>query len=314
MGEARVYSDFIQTDAPLNSGNSGGPLVNIEGQVIGINTAIYSGTGGNVGIGFAIPSNFARLIAEKLITDGKLVRGYLGVLPENLKPYQIKEMKLDGGALVAEVPNDGPAAVAGIKKDDVIVRIGRTDVKSQQDLRTAMLQNAPGQTVPIELVRDGQRKTFQLKVAKVPDDTVVQTSPGRGGSPNIDPRDLFPEFEGFGPGDPGDDRGDVPPLREGQARLGVSVQNLTPDLRNRYRIAAKVEGAVVTAVESGSVAARNSIAVGDVIQSLGNKPIRTAKDVTEAMGGVKWGQTKQMKVTRYTSNGVFTRDLPVVFR
>jgi serine protease Do len=314
LGEMRVYSDFIQTDAPLNSGNSGGPLVNIEGQVIGINTAIYSGTGGNVGIGFAIPSNFARMIAEKLIEDGKLVRGYLGVLPENLKPYRMKEMNLDGGALVASVPNDGPAAVAGIKENDVIVKIGSAEVKSQQDLRTAMLRNAPGETVPVEFVRDGQHKTVRVKVAKLPEDTLIQDGAKQGSAPNFDPRELFPEFEGFGQGGPNPDEGDVAPLREGQAKLGVTVQNLTPELRSRYHIASNAEGAVVTAVEPGSVADRASVAPGDVLQGVGDKAIRSAKDVTEAMKGVSWGQSRQVKVTRFTSRGAYRREFPVAFR
>jgi serine protease Do len=322
LGDIRVYSNFIQTDAPLNQGNSGGPLVNIEGQVIGINTAIYSGTGGNVGIGFAIPSNFARYVAETLIDNGKVVRGYLGVRPEDLKGYQLKDLNLTGGAIVAEAPNDGPAAAAGIRKDDVIIRIGETTVNGQDDLRTAMLRHAPGSKVPVEFVRDGVTKTVQVKVGKVPEAVVAQSQPNQGPQtenpfgafPN------FPNFQGFGnpddgfgiPSPQGDDGS--PGVRVGQAKLGVTVQNLTPALRNRYHIPSDVQGAVVTSVVPKSVAARNSFQVGDVIQRIGNKTVTSAADVSYAMAGVRWGQTKQMKVTHFEKNLTASRDMPVQFR
>jgi serine protease Do len=295
--------------------------VNIEGEVIGINTAIYSGTGGNVGIGFAIPSNFARNVAETLIENGKIVRGYLGVAPENLKGYQLKEMNLTGGAVVQQVPNDGPAAMAGIKVNDVIVRIGSYPIGSQQDLRAAMLKYAPGSTVAIEIVRDGNHKTFHVKVGKVPAEQVALNQPSEEEPQTRNPLDMMPDMpnmpdfgspgQGFGmtPQD-----GDVPPIRTGPAKLGVIVQTLSADLRSRYHIPAGVTGALVTSVQPGSVAERYSIMPGDIIERIGSKPIKSSQDVTEAMKGVKWGQNRQMKIVRYSSDGVVSRDMPFQFR
>ncbi|MBC8063263.1 MAG: trypsin-like peptidase domain-containing protein, partial [Chlorobia bacterium] len=119
-GRVRVYSDLIQTDTAINVGNSGGPLLNIEGQVVGINSAIFSPTGTSSGIGFAIASNQARLLAETLIEKGKIVRGYLGILPANLKQFRAKALGVEKGAFVEDLPSDGPAAIAGIKKGDVV--------------------------------------------------------------------------------------------------------------------------------------------------------------------------------------------------
>jgi serine protease Do len=316
LGDARVYNDFIQTDAPLNMGNSGGPLLNIEGQIVGINTAIYSGTGGSVGIGFAIPSNFARTAAETLIQKGKISRGYLGVLPENLKGYQLKEMNLSGGAIVAEAPNDGPAAMAGIRQNDVIVRIGTVPITSQQDLRAAMILYNPGVKVPVEFVRDGVKKTIDIKVEKLPAESAVPTTEQKG-TKQLNPKEIFPDIPEMERNFvfPREDSGlDVPPLRNGQATLGVAIQNLSAASRSKYNIPANVKGALVVDVNSNSPADRLQIKPGDVITALGGKAVQTAADLTTAMKGVKWGSTRQIQVTRYSKNGVMSMNMPVTFR
>jgi len=315
MGSYRAYNDFIQTDAPLNQGNSGGPLVNIEGEVIGINTAIFSGTGGSVGIGFAIPSNFARAAAENMIEKGKLVRGYLGIGPENLKGYQAKQLGISEGAYVAELPNDGPAAMAGIKQGDVITQIGSVKITSQQDLRAAMLRYSPGETVRVEFWRDKATKSVNVKVGKAPAETALNDQqPKRR---QIDPESMIPDLKGidpfFGFKIP-DGSKDVPPIREGKAKLGVTVKDLDADLRKQYNIPASVKGAVVTSVAPDSVAAGLDLRPGDVIQRIGLTTINTADDLTKAMESVKWGDTRQIKVSRFGPGTQTSLDVPVTFR
>ncbi|MCA1946907.1 MAG: trypsin-like peptidase domain-containing protein [Armatimonadetes bacterium] len=324
LGDYRVYSDLIQTDAPLNQGNSGGPLLNINGEVIGINSAIYSRTGANAGVGFAIPSNIVRLVADTLIEKGKIVRGYLGLVPENLKPYQLKEKGISGGAVVAELPPDGPAAKAGLRKDDVILRIESMAIANQQDVRNAMLRYGPGSKVQIEALRGSQRVTVTATLGSVPQEQVAMSAPNASGqTPRLPrvferlPEDLLKPF-----GNPFGDEGpnaeapgpDVPPLRTGQAELGVSLVDPSAEVRARYGIPDKVQGAVVTDVKPGSVAARIGIKPGSVIQSFDGKPIRNAEDLAQAMKGVKWGDTKQIRFSRYSRSGVTMMELPAVFR
>lgn len=319
-GSFRNYGDLIQTDAAINQGNSGGPLVNIDGHVIGINTAIYSETGGSVGIGFAIPANQAKLIGDMLIEKGKVVRGFLGILPEDLKGYQTKELGVQSGAVAIQVPNDGPAAAAGIKENDVIVRIGTYPIANQGDVRNAMLRYGPGETVPVEVVRDGRQKTVQLKLGEPPKlpeiEKPTQQRRSRGGAPfpNLPPE--FNDFQKFfepPTRDQAPER-DVAPLREGKAKLGVTVRDLDDALRKQFGIVAKVSGAVVVSVEPGSVAERIGIAPGDVIEKLGDTAITSAADVANAMSEVGWGQRRSIRVGRYQGSSTMVRTLDVTFR
>ncbi|MBV6458213.1 MAG: hypothetical protein HONBIEJF_01338 [Fimbriimonadaceae bacterium] len=313
----RSYSDLLQTDAPINPGNSGGPLANIDGEVVGINTSIYSGNGGNMGIGFAIPSNQARLIAEMLIEKGKIVRGYLGVLPENLKEFEKKKLKVEKGAILREVPSDGPGATAGLKPSDIVTRVGDVDVVTHVDLRNAMLKYGPGTTVEVNYLRNGLARTAKIKVAEPP--SLVARAPESSGSPDDMPKRLR-EF--FGNPDRSMPRlfesepegKDVPPLREGKARLGVSVGSISDADRKQFHIPADVTGVVVKAVEPDSVAAKLGMETGDVIQTLGSKPIKTPEDLIKAMADVKWGDTRQLKVSRFSESGRMDQDRPVTFK
>ncbi|MCO5298152.1 MAG: trypsin-like peptidase domain-containing protein [Fimbriimonadaceae bacterium] len=319
-GAIRNYGDLIQTDAAINQGNSGGPLVNIDGNVVGINTAIYSETGGSVGIGFAIPANQAKLIGDMLIEKGKVVRGYLGVLPEDLKGYQVKELGVQAGAVATQVPNDGPASAAGMKENDVIVRVGTYPIANQGDVRNAMLRYGPGETVPVQVVRDGTEKTLQVKLGEPPaPPTMNVPAPQRGSRGNPFPN-LPPEFKDFqkfferpnrGQAPP---EGDVSPLREGKAKLGVTVRDLSDEMRKQYDITAKVSGAVVVGVEPGSVAERMGIEEGDVIERLGDTDIKSAADVASAMSGVEWGQSRTIRVGRYQGNSTMIKTMDVTFR
>jgi serine protease Do len=315
---ARFYSDLIQTDAPINMGNSGGPLINVDGQVVGINSAIFSGTGGSVGIGFAIPSNEARMLAEMLINKGSVTKAYLGVQPLDLKEYQRKERNIDG-AVASSLPNDGPAAMAGMKKDDVITRVGTIAVHNQQDVRDAMLHYTPGTVVPVEIVRGAEHKTLQVKLgdAKVEQQKQVNRAQTRQQGQQ-DPESMpFPNFpQDFGNIIP-EGRGmpkDVQPLRSGKAKLGVVVETLTESLRSQFGIPAGVQGAVVTTVAPGSVAESIGIEPGFVIQQLGSKQIRSGQDLLDAMKDVNYGDTRQIKFGQFSKNSQIMHDEPVTFK
>lgn len=322
LGDYRNYADLIQTDASINMGNSGGPLLNVEGQVIGINTAIYSGTGGSVGIGFAIPSNQARLIAETLISKGKITRSYMGVLPETLKEYRKKELGIEGGAVVADIPSDGPAAIAGMKKDDVVVRVGDAPVRNEQELRNAMLRYAPGETVDVEYLRGKEHRTAEVRLGTPPKRAAMQQPQRapRGGDgqemPDIFKRFDFPDLDDLRIPNPGErrDRQDVAPLRSGQAKLGVGTESVSSTLRKQFNIPADVEGAVIMQVEPGSVAAGLGLKPGDVILQLGDKKVRSQANLREAMSSLKWGDSTTLKTARYADGVTHVQERTVRFK
>lgn len=313
----RYYPDLLQTDASINQGNSGGPLFDIDGRVIGINTAIASPSGGSVGIGFAIPSNLVRTLAETLIEKGKVVRGAIGLRPTNLKPYQLKEKNLEGGALAFEVPNDSPAAKAGIKKGDVVVRIGSFPVKSQMDLRLAMYRIAPGTTTAVEVVRDGKRQTFNVAVVDA-STLQPQSQPRNTPEPpqNNDPFGGF-DFDKLDPRlSPPTPRGNpnAPKFeRTGAVRLGVGVADLTPELRKSRGIPDGVKGVLVQEVVPGSPAEQAGISVGSIIQELNGKAVTTGDQIRQALSGLKWGGKAHIKFGRYTASSQMTSELDIQF-
>jgi len=322
--ENRNYPSLIQTDTSINMGNSGGPLVNIDGQVIGVNTAIYSPSGVSSGIGFAIPSNQAKLIADTLATKGKITRSMMGLVPTNLKDYEKTAKHLSGGGAVVErITDDGAAKAAGIQVGDIIVKIGSTPISSDLDLRNSMLQYAPGSTVPVELVRDGVHKTVKvaLKPWVTPKEETPQAAPGqqfrspRGGF-NIPPQFLNP-FGGQGQGGQGgDDEGapsDAIP-HDGKPHLGVSVGPTNDEVRAEFHIPASVNGAVVMNVVPGSVADSLGLTSGDVITSFGGQKIDSADTLMSAMKGIKVGDTRQLHYYRYSENGSANADVTVTFK
>jgi serine protease Do len=171
------YEDFIQTDAAINPGNSGGALVNLKGELIGINTAIASRGGGSQGIGFAIPTNDARPIMETLVRDGKISRGYLGVNIGTVTPELLKETKLGAseGVVVGGIQPDGPAARSGLAQGDVIVGMGGKPVKTDSELRNLIAAAKPGTTVSLDVVhQDGQRATIKARLGELPEQTRQQ--------------------------------------------------------------------------------------------------------------------------------------------
>jgi len=314
----KLYPDLIQTDAAINVGNSGGPLVDIEGRVVGVNTAIFSPMGTSAGVGFAIPSNQTRFIADMLIQKGKITRSMIGLYPTNLKEYQKAEMKIEGGALVEQISPGGSAEAAGIQKGDVVTKIGTTPIRSQVDLRNAMLVYAPGTSVPVEIVRNGTRKTVNVKLTEYKRPEATQLQPGRGefrAPKEFEEffKDLPKEFQQLKPG-PGMQEDDVPPLREGRAILGVNAEKASPELRTKYGIPADVQGAVILEVQPGSVAHRLGLQPGDVVQSLDGKSITDRESLQQAMSGVKWGESKSVKYSRFSSGTAVTTERTVTFR
>ncbi len=253
------YEDFIQTDAAINPGNSGGPLVNLNGEVVGINTAIFSRSGGYMGIGFAIPANMARNVMESLISNGRMVRGWLGVGIQNLSEDLAKSFKYEGtdGALVGHVEADGPAGKAGLKQGDIIFSLNDEKIKDINQLRNKIAGFKPGTSVTLGYVRDGKNRDVSIKVGELPANL-------SGGEKN-DSEEK--EDEAGGPA------------------IGVGVEDLTPQIAKRLNTTRKV-GAVIVAVKPNSIAARSGIAPMDIVVSLDGKPIKSANDLKSALKGI----------------------------
>jgi serine protease Do len=243
------YEDFIQTDAAINPGNSGGALVDAEGRLVGINTAIYSRNGGNQGIGFAIPTDLARGVMVSLIEHGRVTRGYLGVRIQDVTPLLAKEfdLKSDQGALVGEVEADGPSAKAGLKSGDVILEFNGHKVTDSRHLRLEVADTAPGEKVPIEVLRNGSTKTLEVKVKEVPGDQQLASNNS-------------------------EDSG------EGEALKGVGVGDIDAQARQQLNIPDDVKGAVVTEVAPNSASAAAGLKPGDVITEINHHDVASAND------------------------------------
>ncbi len=310
----RAYTDLIQTDTPINMGNSGGPLLNIDGQIIGINTSIYSQSGGSNGIGFAIPSNQARLMAEMLIEHKKIVRGALGLVPEDLKEFQKKDLAIDGGAYVAKVPSNGPAAAGGIKEGDVIVRVGKYPIKAQIDVRNAMLQYPPQSKVEIEYIRDGKHHTAEVTLIDAKTLQKLTAQPNSGDGFDVPKGDGMPDLKDFDAPVPRR-APDVEAPRGGKAKLGVSVVTLDDKARTQFNVPRDIKGAVVVAVQPGSIADRAlDMQAGDVIMKVGSMRIETAEQLAEAMKGVKSGDKRTITFGRYSDDAKAVMTTDVIFK
>ncbi|MDR6663974.1 DegQ family serine endoprotease [Rhizobium sp. 1399] len=251
------YDDFIQIDAPINHGNSGGPLVDRDGNVVGINTAIYSPNGGSVGVGFAIPSSEAKTIVAKLQKDGSIDHGYLGVQIQPVTQDVADAVGLSKaeGALVAAVSNEAPAAHAGVKTGDIVTAVGSESVKTPKDLSRLVADLSPGAKETLTVWRDG--KTVDLNV------TV-------GGNEDTQKQAAV---------ESSDDQGQA----AGQPSLGIGLADLTPDVRQQLNLPHSVAGAVVANVNPDKSAAAAGIQPGDVIVSVNDKPVHDARDVKTAV-------------------------------
>ncbi len=249
------YDDFIQIDAPINRGNSGGPTFNLSGQVIGINTAIYSPSGGSVGIGFAVPSNTAKEVIAQLREHGHVTRGWLGVAIQGITPAIARSLGLDpehpSGALVASVTPNSPAAKAGLEQGDIIVQAGGRPVKAVHDLPRIVAATPPGQKLELTVRRNGKDTTLSATVAEMPNNPRVAESSSSGD--------------------------------EGATSLGLQLAAITPELRSRFHIPRDVEGVVVTRVASDSPAASLGLEPGDVIQSVDQRPTKNPQEAADEL-------------------------------
>ncbi len=246
------YEDFIQTDAAINPGNSGGALVDAEGRLVGINTAILSRSGGNQGIGFAIPVNLARDVMGSLVTDGHVTRGYLGVKIQDMTPALAKEFKLKDsqGALVGDVMPKSPAEKSGIESGDLILEFNGKKVSDSRHLKLEVARVQPGESVPVKILRDGETKTLAVTVKELPG------------------------TEQLAKNDKGHD-GDTGTLN------GVAVGELDSNVRQQFELPNTVKGAVVTEVDPDSAAAEAGLKPGDVIQEINRKPVKTAHEAVQ---------------------------------
>jgi len=255
-----TYENFIQTDAAINMGNSGGPLVNLDGQVVGINTAILGPNGGNIGIGFAIPINMAKEVADQIIKTGSVERGYLGIYPQDLTPdlaeaLGLKEAK---GVVITQISEGSPAAQAGLKRDDVVLEFGGSSVESASQFRNLVAARKPGEEIDVVILRDGQRETLAVKMGKRPSTEELLRS-------RQEPQKRS---------------------QEQSQRLGLTVQELTSDLGQRYGLRDGT-GVMIVKVTPGSEAAEKGLRAGYLIKEVNRQPVSNVAEFRDAVASAK---------------------------
>jgi serine protease Do len=266
-GQGGAYDRYLQTDASINMGNSGGPMFDLQGNVIGVNTAIFSPSGGNVGIGFAIPAEQARPVIDALMKGGRVRRGYLGVQIQQITPDIAESLGLERnrGELIASVEPGQAAERAGIRQGDVVVSVGGEPVSPDQTL-SYLVSNAPiGSRVPIELIRNGRRQTVTVTVGERPPEE--QLAARLGGND-----------EDFSTEDEGASTREAP-----TGSLGLAVQPLTPGIARQVGVPADTRGVVIASVNPTSDAASKGLRRGDVILSAGNRPVTSGEQLQAAI-------------------------------
>ncbi len=254
------YEDFIQTDAAINPGNSGGALVDATGRLIGINTAIMSGSGGNQGIGFAVPMNLARNVMENLVEHGRVIRGFLGVNIQNVNQDLANAFKLDApkGALVAGVTQDSPADKTGINDGDVIIEFNGNEIRDSQHLKNVVGQTAPGRDVKVTVIRDGKNKVLSATLKEIPGEELASAT------------SVSPDSK--------------------ERLVGVGVTDIDPDVRRQLELPTNIEGVLVTEVTPGTPAAKAGLRKGDVILEIDRKKVASTKDAIEQSDSVEGDQ------------------------
>jgi serine protease Do len=250
------YENFIQTDAAINPGNSGGAMIDIHGNLVGINTAILShgGSGGNEGVGFAIPMSMAKPVMDQILAHGKVVRGYLGVHIQDFSPELAKSFNFNqsGGVLIGDVTPNTPAASAGLKKGDVIVKLNGQAVNDNNDLRNTISQMAPGTTVKLDIWREGKTQDYNVTLGELPTEKAAAEGSDETGTSEIQ---------------------------------GIEVQDVTPEILQQLNLPTGTHGVVVTAVDPTSPAAAAGLNRGDVIQEINHKSVATSAQYKQLMSG-----------------------------
>lgn len=256
------YDDFLQTDAAINRGNSGGPLFNMDGEVIGVNTAIISPTGGSIGIGFAIPSDVATNVIAQLMQYGETRRGWLGVNLQSIEDdiAETLGVPVGKGALVASVTEGSPAAKAGIQAGDVIIAFDGREVGSMRGLPRIVAETPIGKKVAIEVLRRGEKKSLEVEIGRLVEDEVANDQ---------------------------DEQPDTSEAPESQEMLGLKLEVLTDELRNQYQIDKKLTGVIVTEVDPTSAAAAKNVKAGDVIVEAAQEAVESPADVARNIQKIK---------------------------
>jgi serine protease Do len=265
---AGPYDDFLQIDASINRGNSGGPTFSLDGKVIGINTAIYSPNGGSVGIGFAIPESIAKPVIDQIREHGKVERGWLGVQIQEVTPEIATSLGLSKteGALVADVTNDSPAAKIGVKQGDVILSYDGHAINKMRDLPIVVAETPVGQAAELKLWRDGKDITLQPMIAIMPENLKMASN------------------------SEGEEHAQTPST----SAMGLKLAPLTQELRRQLNVPRTVKGVVVTGVADSSPLAALGIAPGDVIQAINQEPVATPKEVASKLEATKKGSDKNL--------------------
>jgi serine protease Do len=268
---AGQFDDFLQIDAPINRGNSGGPTFNLNGEVIGINTAIYSPNGGSVGIGFAVPSNLAKTVVAQLESRGKVSRGWLGVQIQEVTPAIAASLGLQGGhgALVALVTPKSPGAQAGLKQGDLILSFNGSAVKELRDLPRLVAATVPGATAALTIWRNGQSSELHATLSESPENPQIASANGERSD------EQSGEQSGERSGDQsGEDQRDA---------LGLHFTPLTSDRRREFNVGRDVHGVVISAIDSGSIAQSLGLSQGDVVVSINQRLVRSPQEAAQQL-------------------------------
>ncbi len=274
VGRANVgiadYEDFIQTDAAINPGNSGGPLVNIKGELVGINTAIFSKTGGYQGIGFAVPSNMVRLVMDQLVQKGKVTRGWIGITIQELTPELAQEfgLKKSKGALVSDIAKNSPAAKAGILRGDIILEFNGKEVKDVSSLRNMVAQSKAGSEIILKILRAGKEFTVKVAIVELPRE-VAEVVPDR-----------------------------LPNDQEARILTGLTVMDLSKEIVRQLGFNKDEKGVVVVKVEPGSPADEAEIKKGDIIKEINKKEIDSLQDFNRIATNVKRNESALLFINR----------------
>ncbi len=266
-----TFVDYIQIDAPINRGNSGGPTFDVYGRVIGVNTAIFSPSGGSVGIGFAIPADVADAITKQLIAGGKITRGYIGASIQNFTAEMADAQGMSGqkGAIVADLVPGGPSAKAGLVPGDVVVAVNGVTVKTSSELTREVAKAQAGDTLHVEVLRDGKRKTVDIRSGVRPTEKELASNDNTGS----------PRSSG----------GTAGPSAQLPAVLGLKLSPLDEAARTRLNIDTPLRGVVVDSVDQSSDAAQRGLRKGDVITVAGGRPVTTASEFSGAVEAAKKG-------------------------